>query len=126
MHKIEKAATNDKPADLFEVGTPSLLSRMFNLGGNGEPTKQINKHLDQIVRDANKIIQETFYEHTVGIMTTRRTHFDAHRDGSFTYLPITNNLPFRTIDMDAIVPVLPDVSIVPASPAWLAALIASL
>lgn len=122
--KLEKAAKSESPADLFEVDTPSLLSRIFNLGSTYDPTEQICEHLGQIVKNADQIIQETFHEHVSGTMTVWRARFDAHRNKYLTYLPVSNDPPFKATDMEMDVPVVSAVSILPASPAWMAILIA--
>lgn len=107
VRRIEEAAATETPAaTMFSATVPKRLTSIFRLGYRFNPPKQVERHLDSLVRQASALIKEVFRQQ-IGYFTHtstgkrqsaiyKRAHYDASSRGYFTHMAVPVGLPWET------------------------------
>ncbi|KAM0721387.1 hypothetical protein Q7P37_002311 [Cladosporium fusiforme] len=101
---IEQAAESDNPSSIFGLEAPSRLSSFFSINKwlKFNPTKQIQRNLEDIVKEADKAIKDTLIEnyYPEGFrfwncpLYHGRAHFNTPESGYCTYMPMPVAVPW--------------------------------
>jgi hypothetical protein len=91
--RLVEAAKSANPASLFGYKVAPRITSIFRLGKLFKPAKRVENDLIEIIKEATKIIENTFETRTgYEGWVYRKTHFERERylyeENDFTFLPL--------------------------------------